>query len=124
MVSFVLRSVSPGSSRFPGGGFAVRRAERRLAMATATRKARAATDAHRDPVVASDSVSMEFLIVEDNGGDYHWTLLDRDGTSLARSGSFTTYEHTEDAARVVVAGAGSARLKPRAPTDSSAGIPR
>ena len=42
-------------------------------MATATKKARAATGV----VAASDSVSMEFLVVEDNGGDYHWTLLDR-----------------------------------------------
>ncbi|HEY3776283.1 MAG TPA: hypothetical protein VGL69_25025 [Solirubrobacteraceae bacterium] len=57
---------------------------------------------------------MEFLIVEDNGGDYHWTLQDRDGTSLARSQSFASYERTEDAARVVLAGAGSARLEARA----------
>ena len=91
-------------------------------MATATKKARAITGAHRGAVVVSDSVSMEFLIVEDNGGDYHWTLLDRDGTSLARSGRFATYEHTEDAARVVLAGVGSARLNPRAATDSSVDI--
>jgi uncharacterized protein YegP (UPF0339 family) len=83
-------------------------------MATATQKARATTGPHRGAVVASDPVSMEFVIVEDNGGDYHWSLLDRDGTSLARSGSFASYEHTEDAARVVLAGAASARLDPRA----------
>jgi uncharacterized protein YegP (UPF0339 family) len=82
-------------------------------MATATTKARATTGANRGALVASDSVSMEFLIVEDNGGDYHWTLLDRDGNSLARSPSFASYEHTEDAARVVLAGAGSARLNRR-----------
>ncbi len=88
-------------------------------MATATKKARAVTGATRGTVVASDSVSMEFLVVEDNGGDYHWTLMDRDGNSLARSPSFTSYEDTEDAARVVLAGAGSARLDRRAATDSS-----
>ena len=88
-------------------------------MATATKKGRAITGANRDSAVASDSVSMDFLIVEDNGGDYHWTLLDPDGTSLARSGSFASYEHTENAARVVLAGVGSARLVPRAATDSS-----
>ena len=89
-------------------------------MATATKKARALTDASRAPVVGSDlAASMEFLIVEDNGGEYHWTLLGRDGTSLARSGSFASYERTEDAARVVLAGVGSARLDPRAATDSS-----
>ena len=81
-------------------------------MATATKKARAVTGANRGTVVASESVSMEFLIVEDNGGDYHWTLMDRDGNSLARSPSFTSYEDAEDAARVVLAGAGSAAARP------------
>ncbi len=92
-------------------------------MATATKKARATTSANHG-AVASDSASMELLIVEDNSGDYHWTLLDRDGTSLGRSGSFASYERTEDAARVVLAGAGSARLDPRAATDRSADTPR
>ena len=82
-------------------------------MATATKKARAATGIKRHATVASGSVSMEFLVVEDNGGDYHWTLIDRDGNSLARSPSFASYEHTEDAARVVLAGVGSARLERR-----------
>ncbi len=71
-------------------------------MATATKKARA----NRGTTLTS----MEFLIVEDNGGDYHWTLMDRDGNSLGRSPSFALYEHAEDAARVVRDGAGSARL--------------
>ena len=66
-------------------------------MATATPKARGA--------VAS---SMQFRIVEDNAGDYHWTLLGGDGTSLARSGNFASYERTEDAARIVLAGAAPA----------------
>ncbi|HEV7174126.1 MAG TPA: hypothetical protein VGN29_01465 [Solirubrobacteraceae bacterium] len=79
-------------------------------MATATKKARAATGANHGAAVASDSASMEFLVVEDNGGDYHWNLIDRDGNSLGRSPSFASYEHTEDAARVVLAGVGSARL--------------
>ncbi len=74
-------------------------------MATATKKARANR--------GTTSVSMEFLIVEDNGGDYHWTLLDRDGNSLGRSPSFESYGHAEDAAGVVRAGAGSARLDSR-----------
>jgi hypothetical protein len=78
-------------------------------MATATRKARAAAGATNGTVVASDSVSMEFLVVEDNSGDYYWTLMDRDGNSLARSPSFASYERTEDAARIVLAGASSAK---------------
>jgi len=92
-------------------------------MATATKKARAPRRATRGAVVASESVSMEFLIVEDNGGDYHWTLLDRDGNSLARSPSFASYELAKDAALVVLAGAGSARLDRRAATDCSVDIP-
>ena len=92
-------------------------------MATATKKAHATSGANRRAVAASNSVSMEFLIVEDNGGDYHWTLLDRDGNSLARSPSFASYEHAEAAARVVLAGAGLARLDRRAATGSSLDIP-
>jgi hypothetical protein len=74
-------------------------------MATATKKDHAKRDAK--------SASMEFLIVEDNGGDYHWTLQDRHGHSLGYSPSFESYEHAEDAAGVVLAGAGSARLDRR-----------
>jgi uncharacterized protein YegP (UPF0339 family) len=83
-------------------------------MATATKKARASE--------SIDSASMEFLIVEDNGGEYHWRLLDRDGNSVARSPTFASYEPAEDAARGVLAGAGSARLDRRAATDGSADI--
>jgi hypothetical protein len=56
---------------------------------------------------------MEFLVVEDNSGDYYWTLIDRKGNSLARSPSCASYERAEDGARVVLAGAGSARLDRR-----------
>ena len=43
-------------------------------MATAAMKGRANAGTNGGAVVASESVSMEFLIVEDNGGNYHWTL--------------------------------------------------
>ena len=88
-------------------------------MATATRKGRTPTGASRGAEGTSESASMEFLIVEDNGGKYHWTLLDREGESLARSPRLVSYEQAEDAARIVLAGAGSARLERRAATDSS-----
>ena len=84
-------------------------------MATATTKVRADRDA--------TSVSMEFLIVEDNGGDFHWTLLDRDRNSLGRSPSFASYEQAEAAACVVLADAGSARLDRRATNGGSLDIP-
>jgi uncharacterized protein YegP (UPF0339 family) len=92
-------------------------------MATATMKDVATTSANRGAAVPSGSVSMEFFVVEDNGGNYHWTLRDRDGKSLARSPSFVSYEQAEDAARVVLAGAGSARQDRRAAVDSSLDIP-
>jgi uncharacterized protein YegP (UPF0339 family) len=92
-------------------------------MATAAMKARANTGANGGTVVAPESVTMEFLIVEDNAGHYHWTLLDHNGNSLARSPSFASYQDAEDAARVVLAGSGSARLDRRAATDSSLDIP-
>jgi hypothetical protein len=90
-------------------------------MATATQNGRTPTSARRGAEGASESA--EFLIVEDNGGKYHWTLLDREGNSLARSPRLMSYEQAEDAARVVLAGAGSARLERRAATDSSLDIP-
>jgi uncharacterized protein YegP (UPF0339 family) len=90
-------------------------------MATAAMKARANTAANGGTVVAPESVSMEFLIVEDNGGRFHWTLLNRDG-DLARSPSYASHEDAQDAALVVLAGAGSARLDRRAATDSSLDI--
>ncbi len=60
---------------------------------------------------------MEFVIVEDNAGDFHWTLLDRDGLSVARSPSFASYGDSENAARLVLASAGAAQLEARAATD-------
>ena len=84
-------------------------------MATATKKVRAKREAK--------PVSMEFLIVEDNGGEYHWTLLDPDGNSLGRSPSFASYEHAEDAAGVVRSGAGTAQLDRRAANGSSVDTP-
>ena len=86
-------------------------------MATATKVVRA-PGTKRAAVSASESAPVECVIVEDNCGEYHWTLLDRDGNSLARSPSFASYEQAEDAARVVLAGAASARLDPRAASDS------
>lgn len=76
-------------------------------MATATKKARTSKEA----TASSKSNSMEFRIFEDNGGEYHWTLFDNAGASLARSPSFASYEQAERAAHVVQDGAGSARIE-------------
>ena len=57
---------------------------------------------------------MEFLIFQDNGGDYHWTIVAGGGATLARSGSFASYDHAEQAARRVRDGAAAARFDARA----------
>jgi uncharacterized protein YegP (UPF0339 family) len=60
--------------------------------------------------------SMQFLIFEDNGGDYHWTIVGRDGATLARSGSFASYDDAEKTAnhvRDVAASALFERQHPR-----------
>jgi uncharacterized protein YegP (UPF0339 family) len=92
-------------------------------MATAAMKGRAHAGANGGAATAPQSVSMEFRIVEDNGGHFHWTLLDRDGHELARSPSHASHEDAEDAALVVLAGAGSARLDRREATNGSLDIP-
>ncbi len=81
-------------------------------MATATKQARTRTPASRDALVAPEPESepIRFLIFEDNAGDYYWTLLDRKGKSLGRSPTYASYQDAENAARVVLAGAGSAGL--------------
>jgi uncharacterized protein YegP (UPF0339 family) len=79
-------------------------------MATATKQARTRTPASRDALVTPESGPIRFLIFEDNAGDYYWTLLDRNGRSLGRSPTYASYQDAENAARVVLAGAGSARL--------------
>jgi hypothetical protein len=80
-------------------------------MATATKKARTAAQDTGGALAVSASISMQFLIVEDNSSEYHWTLRDGDGESLARSPSFASYRDAERAAGVVLDGAGSARLE-------------
>jgi uncharacterized protein YegP (UPF0339 family) len=88
----------------------VRGAERRSAMATATRKAHAAKQVPSGAVGVSESGSIGFLVFRDNGGEYHWTIVTGSGESLAQSGSFASHKDAERAARHVYDGAGSARF--------------
>jgi uncharacterized protein YegP (UPF0339 family) len=71
----------------------------------AKRKARAAANALSKPA------SMKFLVSQDNGGAYHWTILAGSGETLVRSASFATYEDATQAARIVHAGAASASFE-------------
>ncbi len=83
-------------------------------MATATKKSRIAGRRPRGAREVRVSHSMEFLVFEDNGGEYHWRIVAGDGATLMRSGGFASYEGAERAARQVRDGAASARLEHRA----------
>jgi len=54
---------------------------------------------------------LEFLVFEDNGGSFHWTIVADSGEQLAQSPRFGSYEDADAAARRVRDGAGSARLE-------------
>jgi hypothetical protein len=84
-----------------------------LAMATATKNARSKRHVAGGSRDVSESPSMEFLIVEDNGGRYHWDIVDGGGVSLGRSEDFASDGEAESAARAVLDGAGSARFQGR-----------
>jgi uncharacterized protein YegP (UPF0339 family) len=86
-------------------------------MATATKKTRAARQVARRAYAVSESEAIKFLVFEDNGGGYHWTIIGSDGESLAQSGTLATYDQAAQAARVVRDGAGSARFDRRAGSD-------
>jgi uncharacterized protein YegP (UPF0339 family) len=82
-------------------------------MATATRKSRAAKQLARRPAHIRSPESVEFLVLEDNGGAFHWTIVASDGATLVRSGGFASYDDAEQAAERVRDAAASARLERR-----------
>jgi uncharacterized protein YegP (UPF0339 family) len=83
-------------------------------MATPIKKSRAAEQLARRAANARLPTSMEFLIFEDNGGSYYWTIVAGDGTTLARSEAFASYDDAERAAQHVRDGAASAPFEDRA----------
>jgi uncharacterized protein YegP (UPF0339 family) len=56
---------------------------------------------------------MRFVVFEDNGGGYHWTIVADGGETLAQSASFGSREQAKRAARIVYRGACSASLEDR-----------
>jgi uncharacterized protein YegP (UPF0339 family) len=56
---------------------------------------------------------MRFLVYEDNGGGYQWTIVAASGEPLAHSASFASYEEAKQAARIVHQGASQASFAPR-----------
>jgi uncharacterized protein YegP (UPF0339 family) len=79
-------------------------------MATATKKLRST---HRAPN-GSKSSPMTFLVFEDNGGGYYWTIRDSHGESLAQSERYDSHDDAANAAHVIRDGIGSAQFEPGA----------
>lgn len=90
-------------------------------MATATQKSGAARHAASRAGGPSESASLTFLVFEDNGGEYTWTIVGGDGESLARSRPYPTHDDAAQAAGVVREGAALSRFDIRAPRPSSNG---
>jgi uncharacterized protein YegP (UPF0339 family) len=82
-------------------------------MTTATKKSRAPARLAHDAPDTSASEPLEFLIFEDNGGNYHWKIDTGDGATLALSGSYVSYEDAGRAVQRVRVGAASARFERR-----------
>ena len=82
-------------------------------MATATKKIRAARPIARGTREPAAPNSLEFVVHQDNSGDYHWEIVAGDGASLAKSIGFADHDDAERAARCVYDGAGEARFQTR-----------
>ncbi len=74
---------------------------------TAGRKRRARTTPEPEP----DPPAVRFVIYEDNGGGYYWTITSATGEVLARSAEFATYEEANQAAGIVHRGAATASFE-------------
>ena len=65
----------------------------------------------------AEPASMRFVVREDDGGGYRWTLVAGDGERIAQSSRFSSYQEAARAARIARAGAGAATIEER-PADN------
>jgi uncharacterized protein YegP (UPF0339 family) len=79
-------------------------------MAAATAQPRSTRQRGRDTV---ERIPSEFLVFQNNSGDYHWAIVSADGTTLAQSGSFASFDDAEKAALHVRDAAASLRVEGR-----------
>jgi uncharacterized protein YegP (UPF0339 family) len=66
---------------------------------------------------------MTFLIYQDNGGGYHWTIVADRGETLVRSASFRSYEDAKQAAGNVHRGASQAAFEHRSDNPPPVDLP-
>jgi uncharacterized protein YegP (UPF0339 family) len=83
-------------------------------VATADKNSPASRQLAGPPGRVHAPAPMEFLILEDNSGSYHWKILAGDGSTLGQSGDFASYDEAERAAQQICKGAAAARVQPRA----------
>jgi uncharacterized protein YegP (UPF0339 family) len=84
-------------------------------MTRAAQITQAASTMRKAPAAPSplpERASMAFVIYEDNGGGYHWTIVADRGETLVRSASFGSYEDAKQAAGIVHRGASRASFEP------------
>ena len=84
---------------------------------TAKRKARATAR------TLPKRATMKFLVYEDNGGGYHWTIVADGGETLVRSASFRCYEDAKQSADVVHRGASQAAIDHRSDNPPPVDLP-
>ena len=86
-------------------------------MATATEKSGGNRQVPQRAGARSEPAALTFLVFENNGGDYCWTILGSDRETVAHSRPYATRDDAAHAARVVRDGAGSARFEADAAPD-------
>jgi len=84
-------------------------------MATATKNLHATGARVRSAAQVSARASLEFVISQDNRGEYLWEIVDRGGTTLVGSGGFASRDDAERAAHYVHDSARLAHFGPRDP---------
>jgi len=65
----------------------------------------------------SEAASVAFVTYQDNGGGYHWEIVDASGAILAHSEKFVSQDDAERAARTVREGARLARPQSHVSTE-------
>ncbi len=81
-------------------------------MATATKKPGTPEQFARGARDTSAAEPLEFVIFEDNRGDYQWRIDPGDGATLAQSNSYASHEDAGREMQRVRVGAASARTTP------------
>jgi uncharacterized protein YegP (UPF0339 family) len=92
---------------------------RRRVMSRGARRADAAAGASAAQATLNalpEDAAVTFLLYQDNGGGYYWTIVDHGGAVIARSAGFESYAEANYAADIVHRAAASATFENRSGT--------